>query len=38
MTEATMQMNEPEAHFGAGQRKTGPVILDLKTSRCPSAA
>ena len=25
-----MQMNEPEAHFGATGRKIGPVILDLK--------
>nr|WP_315258116.1 ABC transporter ATP-binding protein [uncultured Duganella sp.] len=25
-----MQMNEPEAHFGATRRPAGPVILDLK--------
>ncbi|WP_229223909.1 ABC transporter ATP-binding protein [Duganella sp. sic0402] len=25
-----MQMNVPEAHFGAARRQTGPVILDLR--------
>lgn len=29
MEHGTMLMNEPDVHFGT-ERKTGPVILDLK--------